>query len=94
LGIPGKGKLSYVEPGEVREVLGGCETDPVNGDLTKRERKKKNNYLCFALRIAASQFITEIAGQILEARGTECGKFLASLVSFWMESCLSREEGD
>jgi hypothetical protein len=50
--------------------------------------------LFFALWVSASQFISKIAHQILKARGAECSKLHTGLVSFRMESCLRREEGD
>jgi hypothetical protein len=78
-------------PAEISDALEGCETDK-KGDVTKGERKR--HYLFFALRIAATQFMADIAGQVLEAMGTECSKLLASLVTFGVESRLSREEGD
>lgn len=80
-------------PAEISEALEGCETDYFfKGNMTKGERKR--HYLFLALRITATQFMADIAGQVLEAMGTECSKLLASLVSFGVESCLSREERD
>jgi hypothetical protein len=84
LGIPAIGKLSYVEPG------GAYENDLKKGDLNKREGKRYYHFI--ARWVASTQFMADVSGQFLEARRAECGKLLASLVSFGMESCLSREE--
>jgi len=67
-------------------------TKPIKkGKLNKRESTRYYHFI--ARWVASTQFMADITGQFLEARREECGKLLASLVPFRMESCLSREEG-
>ncbi len=68
----------------------GCEKDKKGLESTERQR----HYLSLARWIAATEFMADIAGQILEARSAECSKPLTSLVSFWMEPRLSGKEGN
>jgi len=67
-------------------------TKPIKNKINKREGKRY--YHIIARWVASTQFMADVTGQILEARVAEYGKLLASLVSFRMESCLKREEGD
>lgn len=58
----------------------------------KGEGKGETHLLEF--RVAACEFVVDIAGKVFEAGSGEGGEFLAGLVTFWMEIVADGEERD